>query len=106
MKNTTHTPGPWAVATGPIQTNEFGEKFKTINFSENEINCVDVYANIDECEETLTANARLIAAAPDMLECLLMFDEFEKVETYSPKWEELASKHMEMVSVAINKATS
>ena len=63
-----HTPGPWNVGRGEFTTTESGIVFTRINGPKMGI-VATAYAhdrNIDECE----ANARLIAAAPELLEAL------------------------------------
>lgn len=55
--------------------------------------------------EEREANAKLISAAPEMLEALLFFEKFDDVETYSDEWVELATQHLNMVEKAIKKAT-
>lgn len=59
---TQHTPGPWKVVTnGPEQINE--------------ANPFDIFAQDHQCIARISnwspeANARLIAAAPELLQCL------------------------------------
>lgn len=64
MSNTKHTPGPW------INTKEQGKlfgSFNAVNDEANKVTIAIVYgSNIEEAE----ANAKLIAASPDLLEAL------------------------------------
>ena len=62
-------------------------------------------SNALEIKERQQANAKLMAAAPDMLEACLLLKEFDNVETYSKEWEELAEKHLKITEQAIKKAT-
>jgi len=69
-RSMTHTPGPWFVGFSPDMDGESGEYGPDVYDSE-----VGVFAVIDGEPETvaqpyLEANARLIAAAPEMLEAL------------------------------------
>ena len=61
-----HTPGPWVTGNGKKGTRAETSVYAEIN---------DVYIKIAWCDATLgyphcVANARLIAAAPDLLEAL------------------------------------
>jgi len=61
--NTKHTPGPWKIQNGK------GEYEKVVT-AENYIIC-RVYADSKDPGKWDYANARLIAAAPELLEALL-----------------------------------
>jgi hypothetical protein len=97
MNTVKHTPGPWYVH-GPTIVGG--------------IDCCDIpygvahvlnpYAGTVGASERVTANARLIAAAPDMLASLE--DLIKAVENFVPlaeEWPELA-----MARTAITKATT
>ncbi len=56
-----HTPGPW-------RSNDFSQSVYGYIFGDNQAIC-RIFLDGDECE----ANGRLIAAAPDLLEALLLF---------------------------------
>lgn len=75
MSEAKHTPGPWRVEvdTGPEAAWE--RKWPTIHAEKYEVvGCEGLYGDY----ETDMANARLIAAAPDLLDALVQFvDEFE-----------------------------
>lgn len=74
MKDQTHTPGPWQVA-------EYGQNrelpaFRLIRRGPATIAMITAQCEMDggkdhiKIDETTAANARLIAAAPDLLEAL------------------------------------
>jgi len=61
--NSTHTPGPWIVPDGGIRPTVYTEDGQHI-------------ATLYDCGDVMEANARLIAAAPDMYDALkALFDE-------------------------------
>tara|TARA_R110000868_G_scaffold90684_1_gene251406 strand:- start:418 stop:738 length:321 start_codon:yes stop_codon:yes gene_type:complete len=54
-----------------IDKNDFGVKFLSIDFiGISHIDCINVYANKNQDEINLKANAQLIASAPELLEAL------------------------------------
>jgi hypothetical protein len=62
-----HTPGPWFVEINESEDADWSRKWPTIQSAEYEIVGTEgLYGEI----ETDKANARLIAAAPDLLEAL------------------------------------
>ena len=65
MKNK-YTPGPWAAHALPI-TNTFEVKAPNANMGERHVCCTD---SLNVSDETKIANARLIAAAPELLDAL------------------------------------
>lgn len=63
-----HTPGPWYVATGDHQ--ELG-LVRAVTTKEGEVDVICIVDKLpSNSEELALANARLIAAAPDLLEAL------------------------------------
>ncbi len=70
-----HTPGPWRVEVDTDPEASWERKWPTINAEKYEVvGCEGFYGDY----ETDMANARLIAAAPDLLDALVQFvDEFE-----------------------------
>ncbi len=74
------TKGKWQVKD-EIMINDFGVKYMVIDFIGigHEL-CVDVYADENQDETNLTANALLISKAPEMLEML-------KIVTMTPAYE-------------------
>ena len=93
---TKHTPGPW-------KTTRFGEH--TFVTAENHMGLAESICQITDDPEDLSsaesaANARLIAAAPELLEaCKAMFDLLEKEE---PNW--YLRKHYNIATATIAKA--
>jgi len=59
--NTTHTPGPWIVARIIPQDGDFIRQVKA------EDGPVCFVHDLSDCQQEAKANARLIAAAPDLL---------------------------------------
>ena len=66
---TTHTPGPWTVQG--LETNRNGYDWPTFAVRSPENHCLAVVGEVDRAtSEKNTANAHLIAAAPEMLALL------------------------------------
>lgn len=88
MTNTKHTPGPWYIEE---QHPKFGGYFIHHNADEtqdsDDVVCSDV---------TNEANARLIVAAPELLEALEMVSSFN--------WKNNRTHLLEIVNAAIAKA--
>jgi len=79
MKTVEHTPGPWSVA--PIRE-QFGTEYCIQFTTPDGDKGMIVYSmpkGASNCEvgAELTANARLIAAAPDLLEACEALDEWD-----------------------------
>lgn len=73
---TEHTPGQWVATWSDVPHSSIGEGW-TVDGEEHSICCLDGPRNVNE------ANARLIAAAPDLLEALEQaYDLLEKVAPY------------------------
>ena len=64
------TKGGWRLSEDGIILNEHLVKTQSIDFSDRQKDCVDVYIGPDDNEDELLANARLIIAAPDLLNAL------------------------------------
>jgi hypothetical protein len=102
--NTNHTPGPWKhykrSSTDPDELHRF---FIGQPEGNNHIiaNTVKEYASIDD-----EANARLLAAAPDLLKALI--DLLEDVEFAQPKIESglIGNRQIRHAREAIAKATA
>lgn len=116
---TEHTPGPWKIEKGgghaynrivgsdSIQTNGWAERRNGIgNASYSDMVCENL-GNLDL--EGPKANAKLIAAAPELLEALkLVYDRLEWCgygDTYENECAS-AGKIGEKIEAALNKATS
>lgn len=67
MTQAQHTPGPWRF-TGFVQTSNFGGNIAAVQADGTVL--ARVKGGVTENRETAAANARLIAAAPDLLEAL------------------------------------
>lgn len=69
MKNTKHTQGEWEITYGVTQKDENGNLYNTIfgERSHTEMVC----KVIGKTREQVDSNAKLIAAAPELLEALL-----------------------------------
>lgn len=85
MKNkSTHTPGPWKVVGRDIRADDYIKVGKGGYFS------IAYMANPISRDDIMDANARLIAAAPELLEaCKIALstinDEYPKGEMMGPK---------------------
>ena len=65
-----HTPGPWKIGNGTKANIISLRTYDTV------ARCEVEFGGSVSVPETITANARLIAAAPDLLEALTMFVEY------------------------------
>lgn len=86
-----HTPGPW-IATG----------FKNTVVNDSQGNTIALHPSHDGSVENAIANARLIAAAPDLLECAMAL---AVVIAENRVVESERSQLLEMCRAAIAKAT-
>src|SRR5687768_1761203 len=90
--NAKHTKGPWEAHNGEVTTRQVDGR------SYRRIACVQDYGL--GCSPEVEANARLIAAAPELLSCLLAYVELEEqAAPYS------SSPMRERARSAIAKAT-
>ena len=99
-RSMTHTPGPWFVGFSPDMDGESGEYGPDVYDSE-----VGVFAVIDGEPETvaqpyLEANARLIAAAPELLAVL---EELRESASYWSEYD-VPLGIVERIESAITKA--
>jgi len=96
---TAHTPGPWHVTRGH-QTNLVRGVFG------NNGNCVVRFNGIaSPTKPEGQANARLIAAAPDLLAALIRLEEFTFLERWAAKGlDDDAQKVYDLVHAALSKA--
>lgn len=88
-----HTPGPWGIGDENNQHVEvcIGDSV-AILFRQDRYGLHMVFSR-----EEMRANAKLIAAAPDMLEAL--------IELYNSEWSNLCGRAQEVCEAAIAKAT-
>lgn len=95
-----HTPGPWRIEIDDSPDAEWSRRWPTIVSDEYEVVGTEgMYGDF----ETDMANARLIAAAPELLVALqLMVDRFIDTEGSFGAWENEA---IEVARAAIAKAT-
>lgn len=92
-----HTPGPWSIFRPKIENHRLGIESNAGSivvwgYKEDPVDCAGVFG--DDPEEA-HANARLIAAAPDLLETL---------ELVRASWE-LTDELRAKIEAVINKAT-
>ena len=83
VKHTTHTPGPWIIAK---ERNEWGNEQIRIDafiFSADRGYCIASLVEVEQAGDDTLANARLIAAAPELLEALKAM-----MEAYASKVQE------------------
>lgn len=67
MSNPKHTPGPWAVSAGSKYVLAGGGTYRAVAEA---FTCSDRWGMAPISEVERDANKRLIAAAPELLECL------------------------------------
>ena len=92
-----HTKGPWSIKTErymKVGRQKYYEKISIVDVENSEI------ASWPEFQIDLMANARLIAAAPELLKALK--EVFEMLEEEMPNC--YLKKHYNLISAAINKA--
>ena len=89
MTNTQHTPGPWEADSDAYVVNEYNRVI------------ADVFINDDDNREERAANARLIAAAPELLAALQAVAEYWDGGPYYNKPGEVEA----LFRAAIAKAT-
>ena len=95
--NTKHTPGPWEVVVNPYSTGRY--VYSADNRRLAIVNEKDAGLEADESR----ANARLFAAAPDLLDALELLMDYQNgppLPSYGHRWNEA----MELARAAIAKA--
>lgn len=101
MSTTKHTPGPWRVSTAnPLQVNT-DKGGDSVGVAESQkYNAPNTFCDPNEAE----ANAKLIAAAPDLLE--LLSEWLAKEDASTPDgYEHNETSYKAKVRAAIAKAT-
>lgn len=99
MTQAKHTPGPWQAEWS---TREAGKEAKGWHvFNEDDVDYNGVIADCPDCNENSEANARLIAAAPELLQCLLHARMLVAAQAYG----EGVIAALAMYDAAIAKAT-
>lgn len=106
MSNTKHTPGPWTVTTGKhTETTDLYDKGDTwfnVNGEDGIIADVCFGRCLGNDEEDALANAKLIAAAPEMLEVMTTLYVTMKNNGFNGgHWK----KHLDQMNAVIKKAT-
>jgi hypothetical protein len=100
----THTPGPWITAgphgTGIAPASMPNERLAVAMAMDCELTEEDMYGD-DVPLESQVANARLIAAAPDLLAALVRMDEEFGTQNHTNS----ADDAVRLAQAAINKAT-
>jgi hypothetical protein len=92
-----HTPGPWQVSDGPDID---GDPYETV-FAKDR----PVIAHVGEWDGEGESNARLIAAAPDLLEALRdLLDQLRGIGI--PDWHGAEGLTLEQADTAVAKARS
>ena len=74
-----HTPGPWVAVGSSVRTQACGHPTEAPNaYGGGVCNCLgdSMRGKGNQINQTARAKARLIAAAPDMLDLLKMIDEY------------------------------
>jgi hypothetical protein len=92
---TKHTKGPWSVSNRRIETNEYGIEGIDIDGAGDEIDIATVWIPKGD-EDPGLYDAKLIAAAPEMLEALLSIENDDN---------SIPAAIWKMINAAIKKAT-
>ena len=94
MTQTTHTPGPWRVGLDKNSVRDADEGYIA--------DCQNRFAD----KTTVEANARLIAAAPELLEALKMARQYAPKYNFYPDGSVMpgASEQLQQIDAAIAKA--
>lgn len=90
----THTPGPWNVGTGWIYEGEVAKGAREICRFD-----YPTYTDTKSLWDETDANARLMSAAPDLLEALVLLEEWAHL------WTDEDHHHLVLARKAIAKAT-
>ena len=100
---TKHTPGPWRVVQrGPI-VSIIDAQEDAPNGGDHPIgDILTLYRGLPRTKETVLANARFIAAAPDVFEALAMI--IKDDNAMDALWQHFDSMEMDKISAAIAKA--
>ena len=94
------TPGPWYSTTQPEHENESSTAhIQSASINENNYVCA-VEILDDEC----AANARLIAAAPDLL--AVAYDLVDVISSWRENYPDIHAEELNAAWVAINKVTN
>lgn len=97
---TKHTPGPWTLEK--IDDAEKTLVYYRVNSGKNTIGFAGVYHNRKLTDEEFTGNAKLIAAAPELLDaCIEMYELLERAHKGSMLGKGIRKQALE----AIKKAT-
>ncbi len=102
-----HTPGPWAVSKGYDGSLSVSatKSFRINNISAGTPVICDVYPHLDADGFSGEANARLIAAAPDLLEALLGMLAIDQENHQRGHDDDDVCKEVQTARAAIAKAT-
>lgn len=95
-----HTPGPWMM--GDLAKGGCCEILPITG--DRHLAICDVWSHEKPFEEQ-SANARLIAAAPDLLSELLKAEAYVELQTSDPRNAKLARQDLKSIRAAIAKAT-
>ena len=68
---TKHTKGEWSLQSNVAKRGAYPAYELTIDFNDFHTDCVTVYCNEETPSDIELANAKLIAAAPELLEALI-----------------------------------
>lgn len=98
MSEAKHTPGPWSYAPAVPGAQRCFYIAGNQDANNREVDIGTVEGGYYSCE----ANARLIAAAPDLLEALI--DTLDFLERHSNRWDGVNGKHPQVVVTAARAA--
>ena len=95
-----HTPGPWLTDRNNVHTGQIATIHHCLNNDWVEI-WTDKWADTGLGEAEQEANARLIAAAPELLEACQAINALDPQESSTGDWNEA----FKLIAAAITKAT-
>ena len=84
MDNATHTPGPWEISKYASSYDDIGDNY-SVGYNDTDGDYWDI-AKLEPLRANRLADARLIAAAPDMLAALEWAVETADTEQYEADW--------------------
>ncbi len=101
MENSKHTPGPWKIMPDPRQRSGDWARWTLLS----EKGSLLTFTGVDQKGDQGAANARLIAAAPDLYESLKGFLEhvlhnYDLTERENKKFAELANSGLAAITKA------
>jgi hypothetical protein len=99
MKNNKHTPGPWLIEEGD------DDECYHIYSPDDGIGTMYIAKDIDQGKDHGLADAKLIAAAPDLLEACKALIDADHYEHFAVRLNDQEMEGLNKIKAAIKKAT-